>query len=120
MNIAIKSKKYPLLPATEAIVKEKLSAALRLLGEKGQNAFLEIEVEQVPAEGRSAEPVRVEARLTVEGEIYYADAVKPTPETAADRVRSELEAEIRKRRGKARRLLKRGGAAIKKMLRFGR
>lgn len=118
MNIIIKAKKYALLPATEAVIKEKLSAPLRLLGEKTENILLEIEVEEAPPEGRSAEPVRLEARLTVDGEVFYADAVKPTPETAADRVRSELEAEIRKRRGRARRLWRRGAAAVKNMLRF--
>ncbi len=119
MNISIKgTKKYQLLPATEKLVREKLTAPLRLLGDKAENALLEIEVEEAPAEGRSSTPVRVEAKLTVEGEVFYADAVKPTPEAAADRVRSELEAEIRKRRGKARRLLERGSRALKDMLRF--
>ena len=101
------------------MIEEKLVAPMRLLGEKGDGALLEIEVEQARAEGLSSEPVRVEAKLTVEGEVFYADAVKPTPEAAADRVRSELESEIRKRRGRARKLWKRGGAAIKRMMRFG-
>ena len=117
MNISIKAKKYALTPATEASIKERLAAPLRLLGDKSELAFLEIEVEQVPPEGRSSEPVRLEARLTVEGEVFYADAVKPTPESAADRVRSELEAEIRKRRGRARKLWKRGASAFKRMMR---
>ena len=120
MNIAIRgTKKYKILPATEAIIEEKLVAPLRLLGQKGENAFLEIEVEEAPAEGRSSEPVRLVARLTVDGKVYHAEAVKPTPETAADRVRSELEAEIRKERGRARKLWKRGEAAVKRMLRWG-
>jgi len=114
------SKKNKLPKTTEAIIEEKLAAPLRLLGEKGDKALLEIDVEQAPPQGRSSEPFRLVARLTVEGKVFHAEAVKPTPETAADRVRSELEAEIRKDRGRARRLLKRGGAAIKRMLRFGR
>lgn len=120
MNIAIKgTKKYKLLPATEAIIEEKLVAPLRLLGGKSENALLEIEVEEAPPEGRSSKPVRLEARLTVDGKVFYATAVKPTPETAADRVRAELESEIRKERGRARKLWKRGEAAVKRMLRWG-
>lgn len=119
MNITINATKYRLSPETEAIIEEKLVAPLRLLGEKGDNALLEIEVEQVPAEGRSSEPYRLVAQLVVDGQVYHAEAVKPSPESAADRVRSELESEIRKSRGRARKLWKRGGAAIKRMLRFG-
>lgn len=118
MYITIKETKYKLSPETEAIIEEKVAAPLRLLGEKSENALLEIEVEPSPAQGRSSEPFRLVARLVVDGKVFHAQAVKPTPQTAADRVRSELEQEIRKERGRARRLLKRGAAALKRMLRF--
>jgi len=120
MNITIKATKYQLSPATEALIEEKLVAPLRLLGKKSDQALLEIEIEEAPPEGRSSEPCRLVARLVVGGDVYHAEAVKPTPESAADRVRSELEAEIRHSRGRARSLWKRGGAAIKQMLRVGR
>jgi ribosome-associated translation inhibitor RaiA len=118
MNITVRASKFTLDSATEALIEEKLTAPLRLLGEKGEQAFLEIEVEQAPAEGRSSEPFRLVARLTVDNKVFHAEAVKPSPESAADRVRSELEQEIRKDRGRARRLWRKGGSAIKKMLRF--
>lgn len=120
MNITIKATKYQLRPETEALIEKKLIAPLRLLGEEGDRALLEIEVEQAPAEGRSSEPCRLVARLVINDKVFHAEAVKPTPESAADRVRNELEAEIRKSRGRAKKLWKRGGAAIKRMLRFGR
>ncbi len=120
MNITIKATKYQLRPETEALLEEKLVAPLRLLGEEGDRALLEIEIENAPPEGRSSEPCRLVARLILDGQVFHAEAVKPTPESAADKVRSELEAEIRHSRGRARRLLKRGGSAIKRILRFGR
>lgn len=119
MNITIKATKYKLSPETEALIEEKLAAPLRLLGEKGDQALLEIEIEEAPPEGRSSEPCRLVARLIIDDKVFHAEAVKPTPESAADRVRSELEAEIRHSRGRAQRLMKRGGAAIKRMMRFG-
>jgi ribosome-associated translation inhibitor RaiA len=119
MNITVRATKYKLTPETKALVEEKLAAPLRLLGEKAEQAFLEIEVEQAPPEGRSSEPFRLVARLTINDKVFHAEAVKPSPESAADRVRSELESEIRKDRGRTRRLWKRGGAALKRMLRFG-
>lgn len=118
MNITIKASKYPLTPESEALIEEKLVAPLRLLGEKGDTALLEIELQEVPAEGRSSEPCRLVARISVDGKVFHAEAVKPTPEIAADRVRDDLEAEIRKMRGRKERLFKRGGAAIKRMLRI--
>ena len=119
MHITIKATKYTLRPETEALIEEKLVAPLRLLGEGKENALLEIDVEEAPAEGRSSEPCRLVARLSVDGKMYHAEAVKPTPESAADRVRSELEAEIRHTRGRAHRLWRRGHSAIKDILRFG-
>ncbi|MDO8742152.1 MAG: hypothetical protein Q7J45_01255 [bacterium] len=120
MNITIRATRYNLTPETEALLKEKLSAPLRLLGDKAETALLEIEIENAPAEGRSAEPCRLVARIKVDNEVYRAEVVKPTAATAADRVRGDLEAEIRRSRGRARKLFRRGGAALKSLLRFGR
>lgn len=120
MNITIKATKYRLTPDIEAMLREKLSAPMKLLGDKASTALLEAEIEEAPPEGRSSEPCRLIARLIVDGTVYHAEAVKPSPATAADRVRDELEAEVRHSRGRARRLIRHGGAAIKNLLRFGR
>ena len=120
MNITIKATKYQLRPETEALIEKKLTAPFRLFGEEAERALIEIDVEEAPPEGRSSEPCKIVARLVINDKVYHAEAVKPTPESAADRVRSELESEIRKDRGRARKLWKRGGAAIKRMLRFGK
>ena len=120
MHISIKAQKYHLTPETEALLEEKLAAPLRLLGEDSERALLEIEIENAPPEGRSSAPCRLVARLIVNGDVFRAEAVKPTPESAADKVRSELEAEIRHKRGRAHKLWRRGRAAVKDILRFGR
>ena len=120
MNITIKATKYQLSPETEALIEEKLAAPLRLLGEQGDRALLEIEIENAPPEGRSSEPCRLVARLIINDKVFHAEAVKPNPESAADKVRSELEAEIRHARGRTRTLWKRGHSAVKRILRFGR
>ena len=120
MQIAIKETRYKLSPEDEAIIEKKLVAPLRLLGDTADNALLEIEIEKAPPEGRSSEPYRLVARLKKDGKTYHAEAVKPSPESAADRVRATLEAEIRHSNGRARRLVRRGGEAVKRILRFGR
>ena len=118
MRTIIRAKKYPLTPRSEAILEEKLAAPLRLLGEEGDGALLEIEIEEAPPEGRSSEPVRVVANLAIRDRVFHSEAVKPSPESAADRVRSQLEAEIRKFRGREKSYLRRGRAAVKQF--FGR
>ncbi len=120
MNIAINDEtKYKLSPGDAALVERKLVAPLRLLGGEDETALLEVEVEEAPPEGRSSTPYRLVARLMKDGKVYHAEAVKPSPESAADRVRSTLEAEIRHANGRSRRLFKRGASAIKDLLRFG-
>lgn len=120
MQIVTKTTKYQLRPEIEALLEEKLTAPLRLLGEAGDHALLEIEIEEAPPEGRSSTPCRLVARLIINGKVFHAEAVKPSPSSAADKVRSELEAEIRHSRGRAERLVRRGSSAIKRILRFGR
>ena len=119
MNITIKAGNYELTPENEALVEKRLVAPLRLLGEASEAALLEIEIENAPPEGRSSEPYRLVANLIVGGKVYHAEAVKPSPESAADRVRRTLEAEIRHSRGRARRLWRNGSSAFKRMLHFG-
>lgn len=120
MQVIIKATKYLLSSETEALIEEKLAAPLRLLGKESDRAMLEIELTEAPPQGRSSEPCKLVTRLIIGDTVYYAEAVKPTPESAADKVRSELEAEIRHAKGRTKTLIKRGGAAIKRMLRLDR
>lgn len=117
MNIATNTTHYALTEEGKMRLEEKLAPIARLLGEGSDTALLTIEVESAPAEGRSSTPVRLSANLRSEGKTFHAEAVKPNIESAADRVRSELESEVRKSRGRAHRLWKRGHAAVKDVLR---
>ncbi len=60
--------------------------------------------------------------LTIEGskDTYHASATAPQIQLALDRMRDELVREVKKSRGRAVRLLRRGGATLKTLLRFGR
>lgn len=121
MNISTKTTRYDHLPlASRQAVEDKLAPIGRLLGVHEETALLELELEPAPAEGRSATPARLVATLTFGGEVVHAEAVKPTPESAADRVRRTLEAEVRRVRGKGHSMFKRGTARVKDILRFGR
>ncbi len=121
MNISINATQFEnLSESAKEAVAEKLRPIARLLGSDEETALLEIDLAQAPAEGRSASPARLAATLSYGGTVLHTEAVKPTPESAADRVRRTLEEEVRRVRGKNRSIFKRGHARVKELLRFGR
>lgn len=120
MNISFNVTQFVDIPvASRDAVEEKLRPIERLLASDADTALLDVELAHAPAEGRSATPVRLTATLLFKNYVLHAEAVKPTPESAADRVRSTLEHEVRNIRGKKRGLVKRGAALLKNLRRFG-
>ncbi len=118
MKISINATQFIALPqASRDAVEEKLTPIARLLGTDEPVALLEVEIATAPPEGRSATPTRITARLAIGNDVLRAEAVKPTAEAAADRVRSTLEHEIRKTRGKGKSVWRRGAERLKDMLR---
>lgn len=78
----------------------------------------EVEFEKVTA-SQSGEVHRVEANLWLHGTLYRADATELSFEAAIDEVRDELDKELRRANDKRHSLVRRGGRAIKDLLRFG-
>ncbi len=119
MNISFNVNQFAdISDASRESVEEKLRPIERLLADDKEVALLDIELAHAPAEGRSATPARLTATLRFRNHVLHAEAVKPTPESAADRVRATLEHEIRNVRGKRYGLLKRGALRLKQMIRF--
>lgn len=116
MNITIKATGLELTDDVRAVVESKLGVLEKLLAENAETAFLEVEIATAPAEGRSAEPFRMDATLAAGGHVYRAEEVKPSVETVTDRVRDDLAAELRKEKGRERSLLKRGAGRVKRWL----
>jgi ribosome-associated translation inhibitor RaiA len=84
------------------------------------DATLECSLEQSIAVERSGAKYKAEGNLLVDGEVYHASAEGPTLESAVDRVRNDLARSLKRSRGKAHGLMKRGGNTLKNLLRFGR
>jgi ribosome-associated translation inhibitor RaiA len=120
MQISLRVKDLELTQDAKERLEEKFKGVEKLLGRDADMALLELDIEPAPAEGRSSAPYRLVANVKVDGHVYHGEAVKPSPESAADRVRAELDAEIRRVRGKGKNFIRRGGAAVKDFLRFGR
>lgn len=120
MNITIKTKNHQLTDAMRELIDGKFSGLAKF--EKGADGVtaLECEIEQSIAAVRAGARYRAEGNLSINGKLFRAEAMNETLEGAVDAVRDELARELRHARGRERGLLKRGGAAFKRMLRFGR
>lgn len=118
MKIAFKSKQE-LSQRDRDLIEEKFKALDKFAARGSVPVQMECEIEESIAVERAGARFRAEGNLTINGKLYRAEAMGPTLEAAVDKVRDELARELRHARGKERNLLKRGGAAIKKMLRFG-
>ena len=120
MNITIKATGHDLTNENRALIEEKLSSVDKFLGSEVGEPMLSVEIEESLEVVRSGAKYRAEGNLSVNGKLFRAEATGETLEGAVDRVRDELSREIKRSHGKSRNMLKRGGAKIKNMLRFGR
>lgn len=118
MNITTKSTQELSL-AMHDLIEDKFSALDKLVVHATTPATLACEIEESIAIERAGAKYRVEGNLTVDGKLFRAEANGSTLEDAVDRVRDELARSLESVQGKKRSLLKRGGAALKEMLRFG-
>lgn len=118
MKITIKAPHHDLTSAMQDLIEEKFSALEKLVEYAMSPVTLECEIEESIAVERSGAKYRAEGNLMVDGKLFRAEAENETLEGAIDRVRDQLARELQSTQGKKRGLLKRGGAAIKRMLRL--
>ncbi len=119
MNITIKTTPQDLIFSARDLIEGKLSSLDKLLERTTGPVSLSCEVEESIAVERSGARYRAEGNLSVNGQLFRAEATSNTLEGAVDQVRDELTREVQSAHGKRRSLLKRGGAALKRMLRGG-
>ncbi len=119
MNITIKAPQHDLTLAMRELIEGKFSALEKLVANPASPATLSCEIEESIAVERAGAKFRAEGNLRVDGKLFRAEGTSSTLEGAVDCVRDDLMREVRNARGKERGLMKRGGAAIKQMLRFG-
>lgn len=119
MNITIKATRHELTDGSRAFIEQKFSALDRLVSGSASPASLSCEIEQSIAVERAGAKYRAEGNLNVDGKLFRAEAENVTLEGAVDAVRDGLMREVGTLRGKKRGIVRRGGAALKKMFRFG-
>ena len=120
MNITIKATHHQLTDEMRGLIEEKFSSLDKLMANPMSSATLACEVEQSLAVERAGARYRAEGNLSIDGKLFRAEAENATLEGAIDHVRDDLMRELRRARGKEHGLVKRSGAALKRILRFGR
>ncbi len=108
-----------LLEQVQGIVDDRFGSLERVLAEKAESAQLSIEVTR-DTKKQTGKVFRVSGRLVVEGKSYYSQTRSETVEKALINVREELVRKVRTTHGRTARFFRRGGRALKTLLRFGR
>ncbi len=116
MQITIKTTSPEVTGDVQTLIENKFAAMTRLVPE---TALLSCEIERSVAVERAGAKYRAEGNLSVDGKLYRAECDGTTLEEAVDGVRDGLEREYKRAQGRRRELVRRGGAALKRMLRLG-
>lgn len=105
-------------PKLENLLDQKFAPIGKLLDERGE-MFCEIELEKI-TDHQSGKIHRAEVNLTVNGKLLRTEATEEEMEQAIDSARNELKKELLRVSGKHHSLVRRGGQALKDMMRFGK
>lgn len=100
----------------ETLLETKFQSLQKFIGDE-TDVLCEVEFAK-ETNHQSGRFFRVEANLTVAGKLYRAEATEHSFEEAVDEVRDELDKELRRANKKHDTLVRRGGQAIKRMMRF--
>lgn len=113
----IKASGIQLTDELDRLVAQKFAALEKFIAGE-TDVTCDVELEKTTA-SQSGNIFRAEANLYVRGKLYRAEATTDQIEKSIDEVQNELLKEMRRSQSKAKTLVKKGGAAIKRMVRFG-
>lgn len=116
--IQFKATNTELIGDLQDIMEMKLHSLEKYLGDE-TDLRCTVEFEKINAQ-TSGQIFRVEANLYVAGKLFRAESTETTFEEAIDEVRNELDKELRRSNKKHETMVKKGGRAIKDMLKFGK
>lgn len=117
-HINVKTTNFTMTPKLEALLDQKFAPIAKLLDERSE-VLCEVELEKI-TDHQSGKIHRAEVNLTVNGKLYRTEATEEQIEQAIDNAKNELKNELQRASGKRQSLVRRGGQAIKDMLRFGK
>ena len=113
MNIKIRSKNFDITPAIDDYIHKKISSLEKFLTVK-EGTLCEVEIGKTTMHHKSGDIFRAEVNIIEPGKTQvFAVAEEADLYAAIDVVRDEAEREIVSRKNKRTTLLRRGGAAVK-------
>lgn len=117
MNIIFKGTNYEITGDVEKLCRERIASATRMLGSDVDKALIEVELELVEERKNDNAVYRAEVNVSFDGKLYRAESTRRSMQNAISDVKKGLSNEIRKDRGKESSMTKRGGRALKSLLR---
>jgi len=101
-----------------ALVAQKFETLTKHIGDE-TDVSCDIELEKITG-SHNGDIFRAEANVHFHGKMYRAEKTTDQIEKSIDEVRNEMDRELRRANNKVRTAIKKGGARLKDMLRFGK
>lgn len=111
----IKATNLELIPEISDYLEKRLKSVERLIDPKDTSAIFNIEVERDNSQN-TGNVFRAEINLSIAGGQMRAEEKDETLFNAIDSAKNELLQEVRKIKGKRLRLLRKGGAGLKRLI----
>ena len=120
MNIQFTAVNYELTVDETSLFEEKLSTLEKFSGKGQKEVYLHVTLGKATEAHQHGGIWFAEGNINVNGKKYFAKATTESLRGAVDEVLAELSRELSKAKDKRGSFVKRGGAKIKNLLRFGR
>ncbi len=108
-----------LMERVQFLVDERFGSLERVLSDKNERAQFSIEVVR-DTKKKTGKVYSASGHLIVDGKSYHTQAREESVEAIVDSIRDDLVRKVRNSRGRTARLFRRGGSALKSLLRFGK
>lgn len=115
IKINVKATNISLTPAISDYIKKRIDA-LEKFYKKEEEIIANVEVGKTTRHHKSGDVFRAEIHIRSRGNEYYATSEREDLYAAIDEVKDEIVRELTSTRKRALRLLRRGGAQIKNLL----
>lgn len=106
----------PLTKDLTMYIEKKMEALDKFMKHFGPSISAQVEVGRISRHHKTGEVFRVEVQVHVPGKELRAEALGKTVLQAMDAVKDEIQSELERRKEKEVDAKKKGGAAIKKMM----
>lgn len=119
MRIIIKTTNIKLTAGIEDYVQEKIGSIDKFLDNMDRNVIeARVEIGKITRGQQKGDIFRAEVNLSLPGRLLRAEAEEMNLRTAIDRVKEEIQREVKKYRGKKEAKFKRGARRAKRLIRL--